>query len=153
MDPSNNGLTTMALIGDGYVGKTCILKCLQKSSYQQNSSPNVYNEMTLEKTDIFLLCFCVADTVSYENVTSKWVPDLQHYRSKPIILLGTKVDLRSSSSSTSISRHRGIRLQKRIGAKSYVECSSKSGQGISNIIDVASNVLLTSENRKTCTLQ
>ncbi|XP_018560955.1 rho-related protein racC [Anoplophora glabripennis] len=174
---------TIALIGDGYVGKTCVLNCLQKSTYSKNSAPNVYNEMTLEKVvgnrrilfkiidtagqeeydnirkrvyekaDIFLLCFCVADKVSYENVTSKWMPDLYSYRNKPIILLGTKVDLRINSSSTSISRERGIRLQRRIGAKFYVECSSKSGEGIPNIIEAASNVLLTSRQKKSCVVQ
>ncbi|KAJ8962370.1 hypothetical protein NQ318_018354 [Aromia moschata] len=264
-------VTNIALIGDGYVGKTSIFKSLQKTSYQQNTSPNVYNEMTLERcindkrivfkiidtagqeeydilrketyekvgspflnyyaclqrdlslsvftaavsnrrpqvcsancrafikavtvslpmilvgcvekrrelpftlrrelpfnllgfrwyesylprlqADMFLLCFCLADTVSYENVITKWMLDIQRYRSKPIILLGTKVDLRVTPSSKNISREKGIRLQKRIGAKVYVECSSKTGQGISNIVEAAVNILLTTEHKKSCSIQ
>ncbi|KAJ8921719.1 hypothetical protein NQ315_010629 [Exocentrus adspersus] len=175
----NKEFTNVALIGDGYVGKTCVLNCLQKSNFR-NTAPNVYTEMTIEKivadkkiqfkiidtagqeeyddvrkdvykkADIFLLCFCVADKVSYENITSKWMGELYQYKNKPIILLGTKVDLRINSSNTSISRDKGIKLQKRIGAKFYIECSSKSGEGISDVMIAATKILLTNQHKKSC---
>jgi len=46
----------------------------------------------------FLVCFSVVNPNSYDNVTSKWVPELRlHCAEAPIILVGTKIDLRNDS--------------------------------------------------------
>ena len=45
--------------------------------------------------DVCLVCFSVTDTVSLENVESKWIPEVNfHWSKAPIILVGTKSDLR-----------------------------------------------------------
>lgn len=47
-------------------------------------------------TDVFLVCFSVVSPTSYENVSAKWIPELRHLApTAPIILVGTKTDLRS----------------------------------------------------------
>lgn len=49
-------------------------------------------------THVFLLCFAVVSEASYENVESKWVPELKkHCPTTPIILVGTKTDLRGDA--------------------------------------------------------
>ncbi len=48
--------------------------------------------------DAFLVCFAVDNPESYENLRSKWVPEVRRYRpDAALILVGTKADLRSRS--------------------------------------------------------
>ena len=45
--------------------------------------------------DVFLICFSVADSNSYDNVLEKWHPEVSHYcPEQPIVLVGTKMDMR-----------------------------------------------------------
>ena len=49
-------------------------------------------------TDVFLVCFSIADQKSWENVRAVWVPEIQRdYPEAPIILVGLKSDLRKDS--------------------------------------------------------
>ena len=44
------------------------------------------------------MCFSIISPSSYENVLSKWVPEIQHHAANvPIILVGTKADLRNNA--------------------------------------------------------
>lgn len=46
-------------------------------------------------TDVILMCFSVESRVSFENVLSKWTPEVKRFCSKvPIILVGNKKDIR-----------------------------------------------------------
>ena len=46
-------------------------------------------------TDVFVVCFDVANRSSFLNVTEKWIPELRHYVPEvPVLLLATKTDLR-----------------------------------------------------------
>ena len=51
---------------------------------------------------MFLVCFSVTDQVSLDNVDSKWIPEVSHHcPGVPIILVGTKADLREDTASVS----------------------------------------------------
>ena len=51
-------------------------------------------------TQCFLLCFSIVSPDSFSNVITKWAPEVRHYNKEtPIILIGTKVDLRDDISS------------------------------------------------------
>ena len=42
------------------------------------------------QTDVFLICFSVVSPSSFENVTSKWCPEIKHHcPDAPILLIGT----------------------------------------------------------------
>jgi GTPase SAR1 family protein len=46
-------------------------------------------------TDVFLVCFSLVDPASLDSVRSYWYPELRKYApSTPIVLVGTKLDLR-----------------------------------------------------------
>ena len=41
------------------------------------------------QTDVFLICFSVVSPSSYENVTTKWNPEVKHHCPEaPILLVG-----------------------------------------------------------------
>lgn len=45
--------------------------------------------------DVFLVCFSVNCLASLQNVQDKWIPEVTHHcPDTPIILVGTKADLR-----------------------------------------------------------
>ena len=46
--------------------------------------------LSYPQTDVFLLCFSVVAPGSFNNVTTKWYPEIKHHNSTaPIILVGT----------------------------------------------------------------
>ena len=48
------------------------------------------------RTSVFLLCYCVVSPTSASNARTKWWPEVQQARPQtPIILVGTRTDLRS----------------------------------------------------------
>ncbi|KAL7004789.1 Rho GTPase protein rac1 [Cystobasidiomycetes sp. EMM_F5] len=53
--------------------------------------------LSYPQTDVFLICFSLVSPPSFENVKTKWYPEIQHHApSTPIILVGTKLDLRGN---------------------------------------------------------
>ncbi|XLS93028.1 hypothetical protein HN51_069036 [Arachis hypogaea] len=52
---------------------------------------NRLRPLSYRGADVFLLAFSLISRASYENVAKKWIPELRHV---PIILVGTKLDLR-----------------------------------------------------------
>lgn len=52
--------------------------------------------LSYPQTDVFLVGFAVNSPTSFENVRSKWVPELQHHcPGTPFLLVGMKGDLRA----------------------------------------------------------
>ena len=51
--------------------------------------------LSYPQTDVFLICFSIVNPASFENVRTKWFSEIKYYCPEiPIILVGTKVDLR-----------------------------------------------------------
>ncbi|KAK1798310.1 hypothetical protein P4O66_007777, partial [Electrophorus voltai] len=51
--------------------------------------------LTGKQLDVFLICFSLVSPASFENVRAKWYPEVRHHcPNTPIILVGTKLDLR-----------------------------------------------------------
>ncbi|KAJ1339823.1 hypothetical protein BSLG_005561 [Batrachochytrium salamandrivorans] len=51
--------------------------------------------LSYPQTDVFLICFSLVSPPSFENVRTKWFPEISHHApSTACILVGTKLDLR-----------------------------------------------------------
>ena len=92
-------------------------------------------------TDIFMICFSIADPSSLENVKLKWVPEVCHHcPGTKFILVGTKLDLRDDPKiitklaymkSNPVTYEQGLAIANYLGAVCYIECSSLTRKGVS----------------------
>ncbi|KAA3484474.1 hypothetical protein E1A91_A02G099500v1 [Gossypium mustelinum] len=167
-------------VGDGAVGKTCLLISYTSNTFPTDYVPTVFDNfsanvvvdgstvnlglwdtagqedynrlrpLSYRGADVFILAFSLISKASYENVTKKWIPELNHYApGVPIVLVGTKLDLRDDSqyladhpSALPISTAQGEELKKQIESSSYIECSAKSQQNVKAVFDAAIKVVL-----------
>ena len=102
---------------------------------------------TYHSSEVLVLCFSVCDRESFQSVAHSWLPEIQRHtkRKRPLLLVGTQIDLRSSSSSSSsssscsaqdeVSTEEGGNLAKIIGADCYIECSARSQEGLQQIFE------------------
>lgn len=174
-------------VGDGAVGKTCMLICYTSNKFPTDYIPTVFDNfsanvvaegitvnlglwdtagqedynrlrpLSYRGADVFVVAFSLVSRASYENVMKKWMPELQHHaRGVPIVLAGTKMDLRDDRFYLSnhpglvpVTTAQGEELRKQIGAAYYIECSSKTQQNIKAVFDAAIKVVIKpSSNRK-----
>jgi len=188
----------LVVVGDGAVGKTCMLISYTSDSFPSTYVPTVFDNYTANvmvdnktvslglwdtagqedydrlrplsypQTDIFLICYSIANPTSYQNVRTKWWPEVQHHcPTARIILVGTKIDLRDDPETIAKLREQGQQpltvaqgeaLAKEIKAVEYMECSSLTQKGLKNVFDEALKVILfpdrkpSGKAKKTCKL-
>src|SRR5271154_1423429 len=75
--------------------------------------------LSYPQTDVFILCYCVVAPSTFANVTSKWLPELRHHcPDTPIVLVGTKVDLRQDPNVlNALQRYNQMPVTREQGAK------------------------------------
>jgi len=183
----------LVVIGDGAVGKTCLLISYANNRFPEDYIPTVFDNYVVNLTagdqtielglwdtagqeeydrlrplsyanaNVFLVCFSVVNPVSFENVTTKWYPEVIHFcPDVPQILVGTKLDLRNdpstldrlkSNSQSPIQMEGGQDLAKKIKAVKYLECSAKTGENLKTVFDEAVKaVLFAPGKKKKCSL-
>jgi len=170
------------VVGDGAVGKTCLLATYSRDEFPSEYVPTVFDNyetavmmdnvcynlnlwdtagqeeydklrhLSYPETDIFVVCFSVVDPDSMANVSSRWVKELrEHCPGTPILLVGTKIDLREQLSVVSelksqgkkvLSKADGDSLCQIIKAEKYVECSALTQQGVKNVFDEALRIVI-----------
>ena len=82
-------------------------------------------------TDAFLLLHAVNCKNNFDDIETYWWPELKHHcPGVPVILVGSKVDLRDENS---LSFEEGRQMAEKIGAACYMECSALSGEGVNEI--------------------
>lgn len=103
--------------------------------------------LSYPQTDVFLICFSIASPPSLDNVKEEWYPEIQHHAPDvPVIVVGTKLDLREDKRTVEALRQRimepvsfeqGIAVAKEIKAHKYMECSVLTQRGLKNVFDEA----------------
>lgn len=109
--------------------------------------------LSYPQTDVFLVAFSVVNPASFENVRAKWYPEVSHHcPNTPLILVGTKVDLREDPSTVEklqskkqqpITFEAGLGMVQEISAAKYMECSALTQQGLKAVFDEAIRAVLT----------
>uniref|UniRef100_A0A6B2LPJ9 Uncharacterized protein n=1 Tax=Arcella intermedia TaxID=1963864 RepID=A0A6B2LPJ9_9EUKA len=108
--------------------------------------------LSYPQTDVFLCAFSVVSPSSFENIGEKWYPEVSHHcPNTPIILVGTKVDLRedaetiqklTSMKQSPISFEQGAQMALKISAVKYMECSALTQTGLKAVFDEAIRAVL-----------
>ncbi|XP_053687051.1 ras-like GTP-binding protein RhoL [Sabethes cyaneus] len=159
-------ILNIVVVGDGTVGKTCLLHAYTDESFTIEYIPTIYDKGSIDlilngikytiqlhdtagqedyerirqqfykRANCFLLCYAINSRTSFENITAKWLPELTANQRVPIVLAATKLDLRRNISSE-ISTREGEQLSRKMNANSFVECSAKENINIKLAIEEA----------------
>ena len=103
--------------------------------------------LSYPQTDVFLICFSIVSPPSFDNVKSKWYPEIEHHAPNvPIILVGTKLDLREDPPTLDslrqkrmepVSYEQAVQTSREIKAHKYLECSALTQRNLKTVFDEA----------------
>lgn len=96
--------------------------------------------------NVVIVCFAVDSRNSYNNVIDKWMPEVRHFcPNTPVVLVATKTDLRlkpHADDKQQLTTNDGDELARRLSADAYVECSSKTGDRVAGVFQIAAREAL-----------
>ena len=111
--------------------------------------------LSYSEIDLFIVCFSVINRVSFDNIATKWVPELRHFSpATPILLVGTKSDLREDSALRQYFREMNIRpisseqgadltrSLREAGVIDIRECSALTMDGVKLLFDATARLAL-----------
>jgi Ras-related C3 botulinum toxin substrate 1 len=95
--------------------------------------------LSYPQSDVMLVCFDVNSRPSMNNVRNKWLPEVRyHAADTPVLLVGTKVDLRSASrGGNAVTKEEGEQFAAAEQCAGYRECSSLTQEGLKGVFDAA----------------
>lgn len=166
------------VVGDGAVGKTSLLISYTENRFPVDYVPTVFDNFTTgvevdgklinfalwdtagqeeyarlralsyPETDVFLLCFSVVSPSSFENIKSKWYPEVSHHCPEAkIMLVGTKIDLREDKATLDAlkpserdklpTHDMGTKLAESLLLRGYIECSALTQEGLKKVFEEA----------------
>jgi len=108
--------------------------------------------LSYPQTDVFLICFSIVSRASFDNVKAKWAPEIEHHApGVPIILVGTKLDLRDDEATKESMRkmrtqpvqyEEALQISREIRAQKYLECSALTQRNLKSVFDEAIRAVL-----------
>uniref|UniRef100_A0A8C5UTN4 Cell division control protein 42 homolog n=1 Tax=Microcebus murinus TaxID=30608 RepID=A0A8C5UTN4_MICMU len=166
------------VVGDGAVGKTCLLISYTTSRFPSELTVMIGGEpcalglfdtagredydrlraLSYPQTDVFLVCLSVVSLSSFENVKEKQVPETTHHCPKtPCLLVGTQIDLRDDPSTIEklaknkqkpVTPETAEELARDRKAVEHVECSALAQKGLENVLGEAMLAALEPPDRR-----
>jgi small GTP-binding protein len=165
----------VVIVGDGAVGKTCALISYTTNAFPGEYIPTVFDNysatvmrrerpvtlglwdtagaedydrlrpLSYPQTDVFVLAYSVISRSSFENVSSKWVPEIRHHApDTPIILAGLKTDLRGGQSErygvVAQTPEQGRERATSLGLATYRECSALTQNGLADLFNATIDI-------------
>lgn len=155
------------VVGDGAVGKTSLLISYATNTFPEEYVPTVFDNhqssvtvsgkgygldlwdtagqeeydsmraLAYPRTDVFIVVFSLTSAASLSNVLTKWHPELQHHAAAvPVILVGAKADV-AQSATEKVDKAEIDRVTKACGARSYLQCSALTQQGLNEVFVAA----------------
>ncbi|KAL0480275.1 Rac1 [Acrasis kona] len=105
--------------------------------------------LSYPETDCFVLCYSVVNPTSLYNLEHKWLPEVRQYcPGTPIVVVGTKIDLREDPKTLRkleargeqpVKREEVASLVKRLGVYTQVECSARLQKGVYEVFEQCLN--------------
>ncbi|KAM6133330.1 rho-related GTP-binding protein RhoD [Phoenicopterus ruber ruber] len=175
------------VVGDGGCGKTSLLVAFAKGNFTEVYIPTVFEKYTASfqvggkpvkihlwdtagqedydrlrplsysDTNVVLICFDVTNPTSYDNILTKWYPEVNHFcKGVPVLLVGCKTDLRRDQAvlrqlqegrREPISYQQGEAMARQVHAVSYLECSARYRENIGDIFAEACGAALSAARR------
>jgi small GTP-binding protein len=167
----------IVVVGDGAVGKTCLLVVYDKGQFPTEYVPTVFDNyssritvdeveydvqlwdtagqedletircLSYPDTDIFILCFSVTEKISLNNVQSMWLPELKRYATKPQLMLVATKADLRGSENEQVSKADAEKMARQLGALAYLECAAINNQGVTEVFEKAIQLAAQMETR------
>ncbi|NXR46070.1 RHOD protein, partial [Hippolais icterina] len=178
----------VVVVGDGGCGKTSLLVAFAKGNFPEAYIPTVFERYTAflqvagkpvkihlwdtagqedydrlrplsySDANVVLICFDVTDSNSFDNILTKWYPEVNHFcKGVPVLLVGCKMDLRQDQEMLQklkdgrmqpISRLQGEAMARQVRAVSYMECSARYRDNVENIFVTATSAAISAARRR-----
>jgi len=169
----------ITVVGDGTVGKTCLLISYTLDTFPEEYVPTVFDNhaktltvdevefsltlwdtagqeeyeklrpLSYPKTDCFILCYAINNRASFANIETKWMPELRHHCPKAAIILVGTKMDLKDSSNDVITEHEAKKLKSRIKANNFLQCSAKTREGLEEVYIEAVRAVMKNSGSKT----
>ncbi|XP_075609225.1 rho-related GTP-binding protein RhoD [Balearica regulorum gibbericeps] len=176
------------IVGDGGCGKTSLLMAFARGDFLKTYTPTVFEKYTASlqvgskpvkihlwdtagqedydrlrplsysNTNVVLICFDVTSPNSYDNILTKWYPEVNHFcKGIPVLLVGCKTDLRQDQEVLHklqegrlepISYRQAKAMARQIHAVSYLECSARYQEKVGDIFTAACSAAFSATHRR-----
>eukprot|EP00055_Hartaetosiga_balthica_P000405 m.136471 g.136471 ORF g.136471 m.136471 type:complete len:194 (-) comp10684_c0_seq1:229-810(-) len=180
----------LVCIGDGTCGKTCLLVSYAHGSFPEKHVPTVFENyvanvtrpmgkvelalwdtagqedyahirpLSYDAAHVFLICFAVDNPDSFDNISTKWIPEMKLYSPKtPYVIVGCKGDLRKDEVRTKelksvgqnfVAEDDAEALASKCGSEGYMECSAKLNDGVADVFNWAADLSLMVQPKSGC---